>query len=748
MIPDYVHHITRLDLSTVSICSLLLLSWTVSPQSLGEFTTSCPSSCKCSPVEEAHPVSVTAVSVPTLYRPILARCWIPANMVHLPCDRSWTIAHLQILTGQSQIDQATGALSSRTVGRLGYTNISVSPKLFDQCASLTRLAIWERSQFTWLPQYWLRPLVKLERLFIEVPTLTSLPDHFFAFLPRLSFVKISKCPQLTRISRNVFEPCPETLHTLWLDGNGLRGKLPAGVFRQCNFRVMHLSENQLSQLDWGSLSGLAELQSLHLQRNRLVGSLEQSLSYRTDMNSTALISTPMLKKLDLSFNQIDSIEGVMWSGECFVPSNSRQLDKRGLCYLEDLDLSHNKIKWLALDSFKGLPRLRRLNLDFNADLFTPHGSANMALVLYAVSAVNRHFQSLIIPVQNGQPEQHQPRSNGSINLCHPDESWLTHAPLYLSLLATHVKQTSCNSPVPTDWELGVTGSTSTSSTVPPTTASLGELKTNQTFTLTDDGSQTEDEELTDPILIFLRHTNRFNLLVLCLGLVFVGLLIGLLPMTYFLCTPKQKHHNNKRDQANPMMQMLLQPNSDASFIIPATASPNKASSPNGSLSTPLPKRSLKNGRNGALPPIPPTRVHFAALHVPVIHGSADPIRARPFVQPAMMPPLQMDALPANITRARRVHSTGNVYHRTRPQSGPVSNQHRYDRLASQDSPVPMELHSMSRVNRGTVSEAAYCPTEDTMVSGSTYSLATVTSFRGRSPAKGGVIVPTSQPTVV
>ncbi|THD26356.1 hypothetical protein D915_002936 [Fasciola hepatica] len=743
----YVHRVRRITVSEL-LTSLIILTWVVLTHSTGDSSTPpCPSSCKCSPVEETSSASsntMPGVSTSTVREPIMARCWIPANMVHLPCGRSWTIVHLQILTGQPQIDQATGALPSRPIGRLSYANISVSPKLFDRCASLTRLAIWERSQFTWLPQYWLRPLVKLERLFIEVPTLTALPDHFFAFLPRLSFVKISKCPQLTRISRAVFEPCPETLHTLWLDGNGLRGKLPAGVFRQCNFHSIHLSENQLNQLDWGSLSGLSELQSLHLQRNRLAGSLEQCLSLRTDMNSTALVSSPMLKKLDLSFNQIESIEGVMWSGEC-VRSRDIKSDRRGLCYLEELDLSHNKLKWLALDSFKGLPRLRKLNLDVNPDLFTPHGSANLALVLYAVSTINRHFQSLIIPIQNSHSDQNRPRSNGSINLCRPDETWLAQAPRYLSMTALHVKHSSCNHPLPLESELEV-DKTQTVSISPLTTESLPQVN-NQTHVIPNTVSHTEDEHA-DPILAFLRHTNRFNLLILCLGLIFVGLLIGLLPMTYFLCTPKQKVHNRKPDQSNPMMQLLLHPSSDAAFLLPGQTGQNISSSPNGSLSTPLPKRSMKNGRNGALPPIPPTRVHFAASRLPMMHGSADPIHARPLIQPAMMSPLQMDPQTCNITRSRRVNSTSNVYHRTRPQSGPTTNNHRYDRLAPRDSPIPMELHPVNRANRGAVSEAAYCPTEDTLVDGSTYSLATVTSFRGRSSAKVGTVVPTAHPTVV
>ncbi|VDP67511.1 unnamed protein product, partial [Echinostoma caproni] len=619
---------------------LLFILWIYSTFASDEATTTqCPASCKCSPVEESQPPAVTAEPVlaatsTTSRVPIMARCWIPANMVQLPCEKSWTIVHLQILTGQAQPDHLTPSLTARPIGgRTGYPNISVSPKLFEQCGSLTRLAIWERSQFTWLPQYWLRPLVKLERLLIEVPTLQILPDHFFAFLPRLNFVKISKCSQLSRISRAVFEPCPETLHTVWLDGNGLRGKLPAGVFRQCNFRMLHLSENQLTQLDWGSLSGLSQLQSLQLQRNRLIGSLEQCLSYRKDMNSTALAATPMLKKLDLSFNQIESIEGILWSGEC-VRSQAASAEGRGLCHLEELNLGHNHLKWLALDSFNGLPRLRRLNLDFNPGLFSPEGSANMALVLYAVSVVNKHFQSLIIPIQNAPHQgQQRPRSNGSIDLCQPDDSWLSQAPQYLAMTANHVKRSSCNRyPLP-EFELDSSSPHMISTDHVTTEGSSSSI--NQTSVFTHTNSQSDEES--DPILAFVRHTNRFNLLILCLGLIFVGLLIGLLPMAYFLCTPKPRDQKTKSNPSSNMMPLLVHPGSETGFILSPPSNQINTNSPNGSMSTPLPKRSIKNGRNGALPPIPPTRVHFASSRVPILHGSADPIRARALIQPTMVP---------------------------------------------------------------------------------------------------------------
>ncbi|KAF6769747.1 hypothetical protein AHF37_12228 [Paragonimus kellicotti] len=683
----------------------------------------CPSSCKCGPSEGLHEIpneSNRTESVVTM----MAECWIPANLPQLSCSANWDILHLQILSGKSEPGNRNATSTTPSM------QVTVSPELFANCGSITRLAIWERSQFTALPRYILRPLINLTRLVIQVPSLVRLPDHFLAFLPKLSFVMISSCRELQTIGRLVFEACPASLKTVWLNGNKLSGKLPAGLFRQCDLRTLWLNDNQLEGLDWGSLRGLTELASLRLDKNKMNGSLARCMGYRSDINSSALKATPMLKTLDLSSNWLTSIEDFRWSGMC---EQTTGVNTQGLCYLEELNLAQNHLHWIGPTAFNGLPRLERLMLEGNLKLYTSESLSGFAVALYALGVSSKHLTKLIIPVpseDNKTGMGTQTRHPRVLNVCgEQDQMSQQLLPRSLNSVIMQINQTSCERiSKESHTHSTTTLSSIQSNTQQSTTGYVTESCTNQPV-------EVMDLEKEGPVVSFIRQMDRINLLFVCLGLILFGMLLGLIPFCLIRLFKRDSHSDQKLSGQASVGHIQMHPGQRICYF----GTPN---SPGGSHGSPLP---MCTGPKETGQPIMLTSLQNATAWIPVNNTHFSPINYSS--EQIRVKPLQQNLGEAYHTR--RVNSTGNVYHRIgRPrtrrfnmqQENPMNCQFHIQlppRPAYNQGPLifqqPLERRPLLRSSIGTRTDSMYQQTVETTLGGSIYSLATLTSHRNRTP---------------
>ncbi|KAA3672423.1 uncharacterized protein DEA37_0006703 [Paragonimus westermani] len=683
----------------------------------------CPSSCKCGPSEGLHEIPNEPNRTESVVT-MMAECWIPANLPQLSCSADWDILHLQILSGKSE------PVSRNVTSTTPSMQVTVSPELFVNCGSITRLAIWERSQFTALPRYILRPLINLTRLVIQVPSLVRLPDYFLAFLPKLSFVMISSCRELQTIGRLVFEACPVSLKTVWLSGNRLSGKLPAGLFRQCDLRTLWLSDNQLESLDWGSLRGLSELISLRLDKNRMNGSLARCLGYRSDVKSSALKATPMLKILDLSSNWLISIEDFKWSGMC---EQTADVSTQGLCYLEELNLSQNQLHWIGPTAFSGLPRLERLMLEGNLKLYSSESLSGFAVALYAIGVNNKRLTKLIIPVpyeDNTTGTGTQTRQSRVLNVCGDrDQMSQQLLPRSLNSVIVQLNHSSC-------------GGTSKVPHIPSTTTLSSKQSTikQSTTECAIDSCRNQPVELMDlekegPVVNFIRQMDRINLLFVCLGLILFGILLGLIPFCLIRLFKRDSHTGPKLIGQASVGPIQIHPGQRMCYF-------RTPSSPGGSHGSPLPMRTVAKETGQ---PIMLTSLQNQTTWIPVnnthfspINYSSEQIRVKP-------PQQNLD----EVYHARRVNSTGNVYHRIgRPrtrrsnvqQGNPMNGQFHIQlppRPAFSQGPLifqqPLERRPLLRSSIGTRTDSMYQQTVETTLGGSVYSLATLTSHRNRTP---------------
>ncbi|CAL8093820.1 unnamed protein product [Calicophoron daubneyi] len=716
------------------------------PTSTAVDITPCPSSCKCSPIDESNGSHTRTPKRREQTEPIMATCWIPSNLNSLPCSLDWSILHLQVLNGQSKeaigkvvkkdetdsvdIDlSSTTSSSDSATGKVAeaQSDVSVSSDLFETCTSLTRLAIWERSQFTSLPKFILRPLVNLTRLVIQVPTLQRLPEHFLAFLPKLNFVMISKCRQLIHIDREVFEPCPASLRTLWLNGNGLKGKLQPGLFRQCNLRTLWLNNNQLDRLDWGSLKGLSQLTALRLDQNHFNGSLENCLSYREDVKSTALGATPRLKILDLSSNNLTTIEGSGWSGVCKTDPKQPS----GLCYLEELKLSDNHLSWLGPDALAELPSLQILRLDGNQQLYAADSASSLSLVLFAISVYSKHLNSLwlTIPITDiTSRKKLQTRQLDKLDACKPDPILLSYFPRTLISVIQHLNKTSCNRFAAVEPEAVVANVTQTRATMPDSQSD----QVTEVIRGTNGNSSSIHE---GPIMAFIRQADRVSLLLLSFGLLFLGVLLGLLPFIYIVCMLKHKQKIQKK-QAKRYAPFLVHPAQETGYILPQRPS-------DGVLLSPLPVRSKQRSTL----PSPPHSITSVSSHYRLSRADYpfDPAHFQPSLFPTKEQP------------GRRVCSMGDVYHRSRMNGYPRSPPRPLPQHLITNGHISPQQHSQSIMlsdmrpllaSNSVKNDSVYNPTVETNIGGSTYSLATIASFNPHANGEATGLVPTGKQVLV
>ncbi|KAK6233646.1 hypothetical protein QUC31_006052 [Theobroma cacao] len=135
-----------------------------------------------------------------------------------------------------------------------------------------------------------------------------------------------------------------SLKALYLRGNNLGGTVRIHELRLTSLEVLDLSRNLFRNNTFTFLRGLSSLKSLDMSNNQLQGSIDTE-------ELKILIN---LKKLDLHWNEIESLRSFEDSG--------RQLE---LTHLEELDLSGNLFNNNIFASLSGLSNLKSLYISSN-----------------------------------------------------------------------------------------------------------------------------------------------------------------------------------------------------------------------------------------------------------------------------------------------------------------------------------------------------------------------------------------------
>ncbi|XP_075426371.1 transforming growth factor beta activator LRRC33 [Ascaphus truei] len=166
---------------------------------------------------------------------------------------------------------------------------------------------------------------------------------------------------------SVPQDLPTDIEELCLDSNHLRSLGENSLLHYHNLKILSLRSNCLELVELGAFQGIMRLESLSLQDNTIYTNY--------GLVSAALRSTPFLKKLDLSMNDLteDMVTTLLrnlTSLEYLSLDNNviMRLDDtvfEGLSQLKELSLQRNYIYEIEGGTFEGLLKLRSLNLAYN-----------------------------------------------------------------------------------------------------------------------------------------------------------------------------------------------------------------------------------------------------------------------------------------------------------------------------------------------------------------------------------------------
>ncbi|KAH8384769.1 hypothetical protein KR093_007889 [Drosophila rubida] len=154
---------------------------------------------------------------------------------------------------------------------------------------------------------------------------------------------------------------PNYVQTLHLAGNKLNDSTVLAIRNLTELLKLTLKRNQLDVMPM--FVGLVSLRQLNLAHNRI-----QRIS------SQALALLPKLKSLDLSKNQLHSVEANMFvrpNRLAHLILNANEIgsvDEHAFAMLgnlTDLELSNNRLSSLPVGVFKNLTRLKKLSLNYN-----------------------------------------------------------------------------------------------------------------------------------------------------------------------------------------------------------------------------------------------------------------------------------------------------------------------------------------------------------------------------------------------
>ncbi|CAK9802107.1 Toll-like receptor Tollo [Anthophora quadrimaculata] len=254
-----------------------------------------------------------------------------------------------VLFFESQIDGPHGFFSPLPrleKLRVDYCKIRYLPGgVFASAHNLTSLSIrthngdWSAMTLE-LHRDTLRGLPHLQHLDLADNNLWTLPTELLCPVQRLATLNLTR-NKLQDIVSLGFSNCTPSFKVLDLSNNDLSNLPDRTLSNLPNLTVLKLQENVISSVDDHALSGLTALHSLNMSSNRLVALPPELFS-----------ETKELRELILSNNSLAVL----------APGLLYNLDE-----LQVLDLSNNELTnlWVNRDTFSRLVRLLILDLSFN-----------------------------------------------------------------------------------------------------------------------------------------------------------------------------------------------------------------------------------------------------------------------------------------------------------------------------------------------------------------------------------------------
>uniref|UniRef100_A0A3B4B0L4 Chondroadherin-like protein n=1 Tax=Periophthalmus magnuspinnatus TaxID=409849 RepID=A0A3B4B0L4_9GOBI len=234
---------------------------------------------------------------------------------------------------------------------------------------------------------------KVPKGFPAITQLLDLRNNHFHYLPVNSFKTVGSVISLHlelckihEIESGAFSGMKKLLY-LYLSDNDLTSLDPEAFKGAPELTYLHLEGNRLLEFPGTALAQVPHLFVLHLERN-VISKLEPSGL----LSSTA----PNLRELYLTNNTITAVAKDALDSELlavlYVDMNQlKEVPTRGLSktsQLEDLNLSHNSIKWVGPNAFQPVSRtLKKLKMDetgiekMSSDALTGLGPGLRALTL-------------------------------------------------------------------------------------------------------------------------------------------------------------------------------------------------------------------------------------------------------------------------------------------------------------------------------------------------------------------------------
>jgi Leucine-rich repeat (LRR) protein len=266
----------------------------------------------------------------------------------------------------------------------------LGPNLFLKCNHLYSLDL-SMNYLSSIESGWFNGLSLIEELSIENNPISIIKNYSFVDMKLLAEISLTSLG-LIEIESCAF--CGMTnLERLWLGMNKLT-HLKSNVFihQSGSLKVLHLSMNEILNLDLNSFTGLTLLDTLNLSENKITSidpSLFQSTKSLRDLdlsdNELSLLKNDTfhhLKQiiwLQLDNNDIEDIESASFIASpnslTFLYMNKNRLTKIKSSYFKNLQnckqimLKSNQISIIENDAFEYLNYLENVDLSDNAILF-------------------------------------------------------------------------------------------------------------------------------------------------------------------------------------------------------------------------------------------------------------------------------------------------------------------------------------------------------------------------------------------
>uniref|UniRef100_A0AC34R6V4 Chaoptin n=1 Tax=Panagrolaimus sp. JU765 TaxID=591449 RepID=A0AC34R6V4_9BILA len=226
--------------------------------------------------------------------------------------------------------------------------------------SKLRYLLLDHNQITSLPNFAVQWLTHLERLSLSRNMIQSIGEKTFRAAPmQLKSLNLGY-NQLSELSSHAFDSLPN-LEQLFLNNNLITLLLPQTITNLGALRDLTLSNNKIIEISEYVFVDLPNLERLSLANNQI-----------RHVPKTALSSTPKLELLDLSFNSFKHFNSEFLE-------NTVKLIILDLSYnmisqieignlrqsLQQLSLSHNRIKYLKAEKLVEFEQLKFINLSHN-----------------------------------------------------------------------------------------------------------------------------------------------------------------------------------------------------------------------------------------------------------------------------------------------------------------------------------------------------------------------------------------------